>query len=312
MEFSIIIPVYKVEKYLEQSAYSILSQSHKDFELILVDDGSPDTCPALCDSIAARDSRVKVIHKQNGGLSDARNAGLDIAVGEYVIFIDSDDWWSNPNALKKIHKVIDVTNCDILIFGMEKFNTKSGEFYDKRIPSSESAYITSLTAVNSGAFVACACDKVVRRNIIEDSAIRFPKGQLSEDIEWCIRLLHTNPKISVLPELIYVYRQNFESISHNVKRKNIEDILAVICQYSEKSTENEAVMNFLAVQYVLLIATSSRVKTTDIKDMLTDIKSLSYLLKYGDSKRVKIGRLFSPMGINMMRWLMGLYQKLRG
>lgn len=82
--------------------------------------------------------------------------------------------------------------------------------------------------------MACACDKVVRRNIIEDSAIRFRKGQLSEDIEWCIRLLHTNPKISVLPELIYVYRQNFESISHNVKRKNIEDILAVICQYSEK------------------------------------------------------------------------------
>ena len=96
--FSIIVPVYKVEKYLNQCVSSILEQDFKDFELILVDDGSPDGCPAICDELAITDERIKVIHKINGGLSDARNAGLAIASGDYVIFLDSDDFWEG-----KIH-----------------------------------------------------------------------------------------------------------------------------------------------------------------------------------------------------------------
>lgn len=91
-EFSIIVPIYKVEKYLEICIDSIIGQSFCDFELILVDDGSPDTCGEICDRYSSSDTRVKVVHKENGGLSSARNAGLDIATGKYVIFIDSDDF----------------------------------------------------------------------------------------------------------------------------------------------------------------------------------------------------------------------------
>ena len=89
--FSIILPIYKVEKYLHQCVDSILGQTYKNFELILVDDGSPDRCPQICDDYASKDARVKVIHKENGGLSDARNNGLLHAIGDYVFFIDSDD-----------------------------------------------------------------------------------------------------------------------------------------------------------------------------------------------------------------------------
>lgn len=89
---SVIVPVYKVEPYLDRCVRSIVEQTYTDLEIILVDDGSPDNCPAICDAWAERDSRVKVIHKQNGGLSDARNAGMDIATGEYIGFVDSDDW----------------------------------------------------------------------------------------------------------------------------------------------------------------------------------------------------------------------------
>ena len=93
--FSIIIPVYKVEKYLNQCVDGVLSQTFKDYEIILVDDGSPDKSPLICDEYSASDSRVRVIHKPNGGLSQARNEGLNIAKGEYVIFLDSDDYWDN-------------------------------------------------------------------------------------------------------------------------------------------------------------------------------------------------------------------------
>ena len=89
---SVIIPVYKVEEYLENCIQSVIKQTVSDLEIILVDDGSPDQCPEICDLWADKDSRIKVIHKENGGLSDARNAGLDIAQGEYLSFVDSDDW----------------------------------------------------------------------------------------------------------------------------------------------------------------------------------------------------------------------------
>ena len=103
IEISVIVPVYKVEKYLRKCVYSILTQSFIDFELILVDDGSPDNCGLICDEYATKDHRVKVIHKENGGLSDARNIGLDQMQGKYVFFVDSDDWISS-DALEIMHE----------------------------------------------------------------------------------------------------------------------------------------------------------------------------------------------------------------
>ena len=89
---SVIIPIYNVEAYLDECIASVIAQTYSNLEIILVDDGSPDNCPQMCDEWAAKDSRIRVIHKENGGLSDARNAGIDIATGEYIAFVDSDDW----------------------------------------------------------------------------------------------------------------------------------------------------------------------------------------------------------------------------
>ena len=113
-EISIIVPVYQVEKYLNECIDSILAQTFTDFELILVDDGSPDNCPALCDAAAKRDSRVRVIHKQNGGVSTARNAGLDAAQGNWIAFVDSDDT-VEPEYLEKMHKAVLETGADFAI-----------------------------------------------------------------------------------------------------------------------------------------------------------------------------------------------------
>jgi glycosyltransferase involved in cell wall biosynthesis len=112
---SVIIPIYNVELYLSRCIESVLNQSFKDLEMILVDDGSPDKCPTICDEYAKRDERVKVIHKKNGGLSSARNAGIEIAVGEYLTFLDSDDAWAEDK-LKDIIIKLKENPADFLAF----------------------------------------------------------------------------------------------------------------------------------------------------------------------------------------------------
>ena len=138
---SVIVPVYKVERYIRKCIDSILKQSFTDFELILVDDGSPDKCGKICDEYAAKDKRIKVIHKKNGGLSDARNAGLDYATGGYICFIDSDDWIHKDLLKDNLERLVS-ENADVIIFNyVEVFKetsierlvvkTDNGEKYDR-------------------------------------------------------------------------------------------------------------------------------------------------------------------------------------
>ena len=131
-EISIIVPVYQVEKYLNECIDSILAQTFTDFELILVDDGSPDNCPALCDAAAKRDSRVRVIHKQNGGVSTARNAGLDAAQGNWIAFVDSDDT-AAPEYLEKMHKAALEMGADFAICSSQCIDETGKTLYVKRI-----------------------------------------------------------------------------------------------------------------------------------------------------------------------------------
>lgn len=129
---SIIIPVYNVEKYIEKCIDSIINQTYKNLEIILVDDGSPDGCPEICDKYALQDSRIKAIHKKNGGLSDARNAGLDIMKGEWVIFIDSDDFVS-PYHVENLYYLVKKFNTNIAITSFECFYNENKKFIYKKI-----------------------------------------------------------------------------------------------------------------------------------------------------------------------------------
>ena len=126
MKLSIIVPVYNVEPYLRRCIDSILAQTFTDFELILVDDGSPDNCPAICDEYAEKDPRIVVIHKQNGGLSDARNAGLDIARGEYIGFVDSDDY-IDAEMYEKMYNAAIMHNSDIVSCAYERIDISKGK-----------------------------------------------------------------------------------------------------------------------------------------------------------------------------------------
>ena len=126
--FSIIIPIYKVEQYLNECVDSILNQSFLDYEIILVEDGSPDKCPEICDKYAEIDDRIHVIHKKNGGLSSARNHGVESAKGEYIIFVDSDDCWNDNGALDDLaRKIQELKSVDILVFNNIDYSCLTGE-----------------------------------------------------------------------------------------------------------------------------------------------------------------------------------------
>lgn len=315
--FSIIIPVYKVEKYLEQCVESVIAQTFSEFEIILVDDGSPDQSPQICDGYAKRDKRVKVIHKKNGGASEARNEGLNCAIGQYIIFLDSDDYWNTNDALRKVYDIIDETDTDIVIFRNIKYYQMVDKYSENirlRIEKAFDKKLSIMEMMKKNVYIASSCDKVVRRKFIEENKMRFVMGQVCEDIEWCIKLLLFNPSIEVLDEDIYVYRQqNTTSVTANISRKNIVDFSGVLIKYlSNKEIEDkESVMNFLAEEYVLWLTCSTVVDKNQISDLLNEMKKYWYILNYDWYPYVQTVGKVRWLGFGIVRRLLGIYLKMK-
>ncbi len=206
---SVIVPVYKVEAYLNECIRSILEQTYTNLEVILVDDGSPDHCPQMCEEWADRDSRVNVIHKQNGGLSSARNAGLDICTGDYIAFVDSDDWIM-PDMYQSMYDAIkaeaaDICACNIISCYPDRKVTWGGKSY----LAGDSETMLGLL-YDDAAFPVCAWNKLYKRELWEH--FRFPEGKLCEDAFTTYLLLHKADRIVQITDALYCYRIRPESI----------------------------------------------------------------------------------------------------
>ncbi len=212
---SIIVPVYKVEEYLKRCVDSILNQTFKDYELILVDDGSPDNCPKMCDEFAEKYSQIKVIHQKNGGLSAARNTGIEWVLAnsdsEWITFIDSDDW-IHPQYLESLYEANKVNKTDIS-FGYdmiaEKYIVKNESVPKNEIYSieTEAAFIDKRLDSNA------ACSRLFRKYLFED--IRFPIGKLHEDRFTSYKAYFKVNKVSVVPFPVYYYFVNDTGIVHS-------------------------------------------------------------------------------------------------
>ena len=208
---SIIVPVFKVEPYLRRCLDSIVNQTYRNTEIILVDDGSPDGCPQICDEYAAKDNRIVVIHKENGGLSDARNAGINICRGEYISFVDGDDW-------------IDSTYIEILLDLIQKENadisiTNHQEFYDENrtipaYPLENRTYcgrdaLRKLILFPSIHFIL-SWGKLYKRKLFDE--LRFPKGKIHEDQYTSYILLFLSQRIACKDVITYHYQKRPDSI----------------------------------------------------------------------------------------------------
>lgn len=206
---SVIVPVYKVEPYIHQCIDSILNQTFNDFELILVDDGSPDKCGEICDEYAKQDSRIKVIHKENGGLSDARNFGIDVAKGDYITFVDSDDDIDKNMYQDMIcfleKNELDIICCDTyLVRGNKK---KFRPRYDNnKIFNQNEAIIEIL----NGNLDNAAWNKIYKRYLFKN--IRYPKGRIYEDVATTYKLVYLANKVGYLKKPYYYYYKRKGSI----------------------------------------------------------------------------------------------------
>lgn len=210
-KISVIVPVYKVESYLDRCVASIVNQTHSNLEIILVDDGSPDNCGAMCDAWAAKDPRIKVIHKENGGLSDARNAGMAIATGEYIAFVDSDDYLA-PEMYRQLFEHMVADKSDIAACGVEmviedgspsRMLTKSGCC----VLNTEEAMAS---VIAEDWLKQPVWYKLYKTDLIRD--ILFPVGKYHEDVFWTYRAVAWAKKVSILDTPCYFYTQRSGSI----------------------------------------------------------------------------------------------------
>ena len=212
-KFSIIMPVYNVEKYLEKSLNSVLNQTNKDFEVIVVDDGSTDNSSKICDEYKKKDKRIKVIHKENGGLSDARNEGVKKALGEYIIFLDSDDYW-DKDLLKEISKSLD-NNPDLVRFQIRTVDESNNkvdypeiEFYDK---SGEEAF----SLITRYHFVENAWAYAIKREYYLKEKYEFKKGIIHEDFALTPLIIIKANKVNSINYIGYNYLIRSNSIMNS-------------------------------------------------------------------------------------------------
>ena len=223
---SVIIPVYKVEKYLDRCIQSVVSQTYHDLEIILVDDGSPDRCGKICDEWAEKDGRIKVIHKKNGGLSDARNAGLDIASGSLIGFVDSDDY-IHPEMYQRLYETLINQGADLAVCGLYRIRELDGEIVRSEIPCKDQV-IDSREALRNTCYSACymsVWNKLYRRTLF--SCNRFLSGKISEDIFIMPGIYSECTKIALLSSPYYFYVQTPNSICRSaLKVKNLDSVEA--------------------------------------------------------------------------------------
>lgn len=226
-EISVIVPVYKVEKYLDRCIESIVNQTYPDFELILVDDGSPDGSPILCDKWAEKDSRVHVIHKKNGGESSARNAGLKIAKGNWIAFADSDDWLDRT-ALKTLYDLANQYNVPMAIGGMrvvQKYTDASIVMKQNAKVLSNADLMSRFFRLNGEPDTHSVCVAIIRRDILEDYS--FIEGRMNEDVETCYYLARKCEAAVYTDAPLYNYFKNIEGVTNSGFSKKKLDLLDI-------------------------------------------------------------------------------------
>lgn len=283
---SVVIPIYLVADYLPTCIESVLKQTYSEKEIILVDDGSPDSSPEICDEYAALYPNIKVIHKKNGGLSDARNVGIETATGEYVLFLDGDDYWDDVNALDKLIQRVTLTNADVLNFSFMKYYEDTGEkspyFHGvSHMPlylQKKKEQLDYLAEKNL--YLSSACSKMIRRELFSDNLL-FEVGAYSEDVEWSARLIQSAKSMDFICLNFYCYRQRKDSISHTINDKKSKDLCGHIIKCIEMANatseeDKKLMLQYAAYQYgtYYIVQAQAINKQTECIEKLSNFSSI--------------------------------------
>lgn len=316
---SVIVPIYKVEDYLLECVKSITRQTYTNLEIILVDDGSPDRCPQMCDQLASEDARIKVIHKPNGGLSDARNAGIDAATGEYTLFIDSDDFWINSSVVQNlVNYVLVHQGVEIVAFGRTTYI--QNRTFVKMPPKPENLNIDdklkSLTVfLIESDFVGAAYQKLIKTTLLKDHKVYFEKGMLSEDLDWSIRLYLVANRFGSVYYPFYGYRKREGSITQSFNPRHASDLNRILSRWDEtltNSPEHKPFRGYLAYVYSCALGSIGLLSSQDRKNYYKKFRRFTHLLGYDTNPKVKkVKILYRLLGYRLTCFVLTSFLKYR-
>ena len=285
---SVIVPVYRVERFLHKCVDSILAQTYQNLEIILVDDGSPDGCGPICDEYSARDSRVRVIHKKNGGLSDARNAGIELARGNYLAFVDGDDW-IEPDAYAAMLSALERWGARLMCAGRYDEEDATGEVTLGLCPEKEellSGTETVRRIFRWESLDSSACDKLFARELFQ--GIRFPVGRHMEDVPTIYRVVLAAGSAVMLPKPFYHYVHRPQSITtSSFSDKSFHAIESAAMVYEDiRLTHPELEPD---ARYLLLCSQADVVQNLGLEDRATRRKYAREYAQYCRGLRRHLG-----------------------
>ena len=317
-KISIVIPVYNVEKYLQRCLDSVLKQTYTDIEIILVDDGSTDGCGMICDEYKKKDKRIKVIHKENKGLSDARNVGIDQITGEYLVFIDSDDFVSRYY-IENLWRALKQSNAEMAISGFINYYEGDNIPLEKIVEENQIKKMTTQECLKKMFYQdeidMSAWGKLYKSEMFCD--IKYPVGKLNEDILVTYRLVEKSRSIAFIDNIDYMYFQRRDSIQNstfNLKKMDAIEQMKILRAYIKKNYPQLA--NAIDCKYFSTLCNVlfqiDDLKYKNIKsEIWSEIKQLrSVIIKDKFArKKAKVGALLSYLGCNRMKRIYLLWKK---
>ncbi len=330
---SVIIPVYEVEKYLKRAVDSVLGQTYRNLEIILVDDGSPDQCPAICDAYAAKEARIRVIHKENGGLSDARNAGLDIAGGDYIAFLDSDDYYA-PFFIEVLYEQLIKQNAQVALCRYEVTEetdvAKGPDFssylaryrdgqVDCRVYDRREMLCNQYDALCSDAtYFIVAWNKLYKASLWK--GVRFPKGKIHEDEATTYRIFNSIEKGVYVTIPLYAYFSMPNSITRakfSLRRLQwfdaLDDRIAFLSELEETEATKAAIRARAdgAIRYYYPLVRECPREKAEAKRLKAYVKQALWLNKCGDERQKGFLRFATRIGYRLFLVSPMLYKLIR-
>ena len=308
--FSIIIPVYKVENYIRECVQSIICQTYDCFEIILVDDGSPDNCPEICDELALKYKSITVVHQTNQGGSGARNSGIQKASGRYIIFVDSDDYWDDDKALEQLHAQLAEHPVDLLLLGFKDLDNRTGKIkisrneYDVEMLQGGMKEHVIAYLIESGKFPGSVWITVTNRDFIRKNVLKFLHGYQSEDIDWLLNVFIHAESFSAVNNPFYIYRKyRNTSITGKVNKKTVTDLAFILAKWkgilsSMSDDFAKKLICYLGYCYLMALICYSRLNLLDKEATQKLLLSLNGLLNQLPIRYKIIAYMIKFLGIN--------------
>lgn len=318
---SVIIPIYNTDKYLNKCIDSVINQTYNNLEIILVDDGSTDKSPEICDYYGNNDNRIKVIHKKNGGLSDARNTGVSVSTGEYLVFLDSDDYWLDNSF---IENAMPLNEEDIVFFGHSNSNGLKIE-EDKFVYELNDSYSSGNDFVcdvlkKDHVFYWYAWRYIIKASIWKDNKISFPVGENYEDSATMFKPLLLANKINVFKHCFYCYENREKSITRLPKLKNYIDHLSVIKNCINNVLEMKNIQyetkrmlcdNF-ASSYIAVLIEVTLLNKNEQNKLFDELKSNEELLDYiVCGKQLLAKKFIKVFGLRLTSYLLSIRRMIK-